>query len=61
MYSTIDSIEGIARRIESSFDTRCSKVLTGGLSILIHDDTKDFVYEPYLLNEGLFEIYQLLK
>lgn len=61
MYSTIDSIEGIARRIESSFNAKCSKVLTGGLSILIHDDTKDFVYEPYLLNEGLFEIYQLLK
>ena len=61
MYSTIDSIEGIARRIETSFSAKCSKVLTGGLSVLIHNDTKDYVYEPYLLNEGLFEIYQLLK
>lgn len=61
MYSTIDSIEGIAARIETSFNAKCTKILTGGLSVLIHKDTKDFVYEPYLLNEGLFEIYQLLK
>lgn len=61
MFSTIDSIEGIAHRIEENFGMKCSKVLTGGLSVLIHKDTNDFVYEPYLLNEGLFEIYQLLQ
>lgn len=57
MFSTIDSITGIAHRIESEFNQTCTKILTGGLSILIKDDTKSFVYEPFLLNEGLFEIY----
>lgn len=61
MYSTIDSIEGIARRIETCFNAKCSKILTGGLSVLVHNETNDFVYEPYLLNEGLFEIFQLLQ
>jgi type III pantothenate kinase len=57
MFSTIDSIIGIACRIENEFDQECTKILTGGLSILIKDDTNSFVYEPFLLNEGLFEIY----
>jgi pantothenate kinase type III len=57
MFSTIDSIIGIANRIEKEFDQECTKILTGGLSILIKDDTNSFVYEPFLLNEGLFEIY----
>lgn len=58
MFSTIDSIVGIAKRIEFEFDHDCVKILTGGLSVLIKNDTKSFVYEPFLLNEGLFEIYQ---
>jgi type III pantothenate kinase len=57
MFSTIDSIIGIANRIENEFNQECTKILTGGLSILIKDDTNSFVYEPFLLNEGLFEIY----
>lgn len=58
MFSTIDSIVGIAKRIEKEFDQDCVKILTGGLSVLIKNDTKSFVYDPFLLNEGLFEIYQ---
>lgn len=57
MFSTIDSILGISKRIECEFNQNCTKILTGGLSILIKDDTKSFVFEPFLLNEGLFEIY----
>ncbi len=58
MFSTIDSIVGIANRIEKEFNLDCVKILTGGLSVLIKDDIKSFVYEPFLLNEGLFEIYK---
>jgi len=57
MFSTIDSILGISKRIECEFNQNCTKILTGGLSVLIKDDTKSFVFEPFLLNEGLFEIY----
>lgn len=58
MFSTIDSITGIAQRIENEFNEKCTRILTGGLSILIKDHTESFIYEPFLLNEGLFEIYQ---
>lgn len=58
MFSTIDSILGISKRIECEFNQNCTKILTGGLSVLIKDDTKSFVFEPFLLNEGLFEIYK---
>ena len=60
MFSTIDSITGIADRIEKEFGQKCTKILTGGLSVLIKDHTETFVYEPFLLNEGLFDIYQKL-
>lgn len=57
MFSTIDSISGIANRIEDEFNEKCTKILTGGLSILIKDSIESFIYEPFLLNDGLFEIY----
>lgn len=58
MFSTIDSINGIAQRIENEFNEKCTRILTGGLSILIKDHTESFIYEPFLLNEGLYEIYR---
>jgi pantothenate kinase type III len=58
MFSTIDSITGIAQRIENEFNEKCTRILTGGLSVLIKDHTESFIYEPFLLNEGLFEIYK---
>ncbi len=58
MFSTIDSITGIAQRIENEFNEKCTRILTGGLSVLIKDHTESFIYEPFLLNDGLFEIYK---
>ncbi|MHB8096108.1 MAG: type III pantothenate kinase [Erysipelotrichaceae bacterium] len=58
MFSTIDSINGIAQRIENEFNEKCTRILTGGLSVLIKDHTESFIYEPFLLNEGLYEIYR---
>ena len=57
MFSVIDSIIGIADRIDREFNEESTRVLTGGLSGLIKDYTESFIYEPFLLNEGLFEIY----
>lgn len=57
MYSTIDSIIGICTRIEKEFNQDCVKVLTGGLSNVVKNSLNDYVFEPFLLNDGLFEIY----
>ncbi len=57
MYSTIDSITGICQRIEKEFNQDCVKVLTGGLSNVIKDAFPEYEFEPFLLNDGLIELY----
>lgn len=57
MYSTIDSIIGISQRIEKEFNANCVKVLTGGLSNVVKDALADYEFEPFLLNDGLIELY----
>jgi|GEM_PF-783186 len=58
MFSSIDTIIGISQRIEVQFSQNCVKILTGGLANLVHQALPDFHFEPFLLNEGLFEIYR---
>ena len=58
MFSNIDAVRGIANRIEAAFGQKCTRILTGGLSHLIHTALPEFTFEPFLLNEGLFEIYR---
>lgn len=58
MFSSIDTILGISHRIDEQFGQTCVKILTGGLANLIHHALPDFHFEPFLLNEGLFEIYR---
>lgn len=57
MYSTIDSIRGICLRIEEELNQTCIKVLTGGLSNIVKSALSDYEFEPFLLNEGLLQIY----
>lgn len=57
MYSNVDAILGISQRIEKELNQKCTKILTGGLSILIKDALEEFNYEPNLLNEGLLYLY----
>lgn len=57
IYSNVDAIIGISQRIEKELDHKCTKVLTGGLSIIVKDALEEFNYEPYLLNEGLLYLY----
>lgn len=59
MYSNIEAIRGISNRIEAEFNVKCGRILTGGLSNLVHQALPEFDFEPYLLNDGLFEIYHL--
>jgi type III pantothenate kinase len=57
MYSNVDAILGISQRIEKELNQKCTKILTGGLSIVIKDALDEFNYEPNLLNEGLLYLY----
>lgn len=58
LYGTITSVEGMADRIEHELGVTATRVLTGGYSISLHHAFSGFVYDEYLLNEGLFEIYR---
>jgi type III pantothenate kinase len=57
LYGTIASVEGMADKIESELGEKATRVLTGGYSITLHDAFNGFIFDEYLLNEGLFEIY----
>lgn len=58
MYGVMGQVEGIADRIEEKKVIRCSRILTGGYAVLIKDHIKNFIYDPHLLNDGLYEIYK---
>lgn len=57
MFSTVDAIIGMSQRIEKALNIKCTKVLTGGLSVLLKEALEEFEYVPYLLNEGLLYLY----
>ncbi len=57
LYGTITSVEGMAKKIEQELGMQATHVLTGGYSISLHQAFTGFVYDEYLLNEGLYEIY----
>ena len=58
MYGLIGKIEGIAKRMENQRGQKCVKIITGGYASLIKDNLDDFIYEPNLLNDGLYAIYK---
>ena len=58
MYGLIGQIEGISKRMESQKGKECVKIITGGYASLIKDYLDEFVYDPDLLNDGLYAIYK---
>jgi type III pantothenate kinase len=56
LLGTIASVEGLADKIEAELGKTATRVLTGGYSITLHDAFSGFIFDEYLLNEGLFEI-----
>ncbi|QIK70744.1 type III pantothenate kinase [Erysipelothrix sp. HDW6C] len=58
LYGLIAQIEGLAQRMEEEAGQPCVKILTGGYASLIRDNMTGFVYDPDLLNDGLYEIYR---
>ena len=56
MYGHIDSVIGIAERMAKEMGQPAIKIVTGGFSNVVHPYMTDFVFEPFLLNDGLYEI-----
>lgn len=53
----LQSILGLAREVEKETNRKCRKVITGGLAKLYQDsDLEDFVYDEFLLSDGLYHI-----
>ncbi len=58
LYGVIASVEGLADRIEKELGQPITRLLTGGYAKIVRDYMPRFVYDEFLLNNGLFEIYQ---
>lgn len=61
MYGHIDSVKGIAERMAVELGHPTTKILTGGFSNVVHQYLPEFEFEPFLLNDGLYEIDRLTQ
>lgn len=50
-------INEFCKKIEEELGSKINRVLTGGLSKIIKNKVDDFVYDPYVVLKGLYEIY----
>ena len=57
LYGAIAMVEGLAMKIESELGMQATKVVTGGYAAELYQAMKDFIYDDFILNEGLYEIY----
>lgn len=61
LYGVIGSVEGIAQRIEKQLNKKLYKILTGGYANIVYEKMEDFIFEPNLVNDGLFYLYKEKK
>ena len=59
VYGQAYMISEFARRIEKELGYSLNRVLTGGFSSIIKNEVICFNFEPYLVLDGLFNIYQM--
>ena len=58
IYGNIAMNEGMNKMIEDELGYPCKKVITGGYSALLQEHlNKEFIYDPTLIFEGLYQIY----
>lgn len=58
IYGNIAMIEGMTKKMELELGYPCKKILTGGYSNLLKDHIdKEFIHDPTLILEGLYQIY----
>lgn len=60
MYGHIEAVRGLASRMAQELGEGTVKVLTGGFAAVVYPFLPEFIYEPHLLNDGLFAIDQQL-
>lgn len=58
MYGQAFMIKEFLRRIEQELGYKLTPVLTGGFSNELKNELNNFYYEPYLVLDGLYEIYK---
>jgi type III pantothenate kinase len=58
LYGVIASVEGLADRIEDELGQPITRLLTGGYAKIVNAHMSKFIYDEFLLNNGLYEIYQ---
>lgn len=56
MYGHIEAVRGLASRMADELGQGTIKILTGGFAAVVHPYLPEFIYEPHLLNDGLYEI-----
>lgn len=57
LYGTIYQVKGLVLAVEAELGMRATKVLTGGYSRFIASEMNEFIYDEYLLMDGLLTIY----
>lgn len=61
LYGTIAMISGLADRMEQEYHQPCQRMLTGGYGPLLHEQLPDFIYDPFLVNVGLYAIVREIQ
>lgn len=58
LYGAVGSMVYIVDQIEAQLQQPLTRILTGGYANILSPLFKDYRFEPNLLNDGLFDIYQ---
>lgn len=61
IYGTVALIEGMTSMIEKELGYSTTHILTGGNSILVNNYINGYIYDPSLILEGLYVIYNKNK
>jgi type III pantothenate kinase len=56
MYGHIEAVRGLASRMAAELGEGTVKILTGGFAAVVYPYLPEFIYEPHLLNDGLYEV-----
>ena len=57
IYGTKCMIEGMTKLIEQELGYKTNHILTGGNAIFVKDKIENYIYDPTLILEGLYQIY----
>lgn len=57
IYGTASMIKGMTELIEQELGYKTTHILTGGNASLVKDLIKDYIFDPSLILEGLYQIY----